>query len=90
MATEIELIDYTIGDTYLSITFYKNEKTELVSVPINNFEKWAQENNRLKVLVPFYEQGNITDHDEMPIGFDTYLSILDKEEITEFLKSQKL
>ena len=89
MATEIELINFNAGDTHLAIGYYKDNQTQLVSVPLSDFQKWAKENSRLKVLNPVYEDGNVVDHDELPINFDTYLSLLDKDEITEFLKSKK-
>lgn len=86
MATEIEIIEFKVCAMHISIGFYKDGKPDIILVPIEAMEIWAKENSRMKVLSPVYEGGNVVDHDEMPIGFDTYLSILDKEEIKHFIQ----
>lgn len=90
MADIIEIINFNVTEKYIAIGYYKNDATQLISVPLSDFEKWATDNNRMIYLIEVKDdEGNVVDHDEHPISIDVYLATLNRVEILEYLKSKK-
>ena len=89
MADIIEIINFNVTEKYIAIGYYKNDATQLISVPLSDFEKWATDNNRMIYLNPVTENGNVVDHDEIPLSFELYLEGLDKKEVMYFLQNRQ-
>jgi hypothetical protein len=86
----IELINFNVTEKYIAIGFYKNDATQLISVPLSDFEKWATDNNRMIYLIEVKDdEANVIDHDEIPIPFEQYLEGLDKKEVLYFLQNRQ-
>ena len=89
MADIIEIINFNVTEKYIAIGYYKNDATQLISVPLSDFEKWATDNNRMIYLNPVTENGNVVDHDEIRLSFELYLEGLDKKEVLYFLQNRQ-
>lgn len=86
----IELINFNVTEKYIAIGYYKNDAMQLISVPLSDFEKWATDNNRMSYLIEVKDdEGNVIDHDEIPISFEEYMNGVGKSEILFYLKSKK-
>lgn len=83
-----DIESFKVTSFNIIINYYDGKTDKKRYVTLKDFEKWARSNDRLKVLSPVYEGGNLVDHDEMPIAFDTYIDLLDKDEIKLFLQSR--
>lgn len=84
----MELIKYEIDSHWLKVAYRNSWATMYQTIPIESLFHWATKHDRLKMLVPIYDDGVVVDHDEVAISFEAYVHTLDSDELLMYLRDR--